>query len=209
MAVELQIQLTQASDGNVFNLSEGEILRVITDTLGSRVFYYKHGRNREVTVSETPAKVYGLTKTLIKVTDDDSIDQYINADKIILIDERPDGTTGSLIKYDIEGHYPKFINVTQTKGAINKSVCEAAGNTSYTIAAINYTNKTFTLAAGDGDVTSTFTAGKIFTVTDSTGNDGTYEVASSTTSGGQTVITVKETIPDQTADGTILIVTTG
>jgi len=207
--MELQILLTQASDGLKLNLTDGEILRVLTDTLGSDVLYYKHGERRQITVTESPAKIAGLTKTLIKVTDDDSINQWINAEKIILIDSRNDGEAGSQMKYDIEGAYPKIINITQTKGAINKSISEAAGNTSYTIAGINITNKTFSLASGDGDKTSTFTAGKFFSVVDSTGNDGSYEVASSTFSGGgQTVITVKETISNATADGSVLIVTT-
>ena len=209
MAVELQIQLKQASDGAILSLSEGEILRVTADTLGADVVYYKHGMKREITVTETPDKVAGLTKSLIKLTDDDSATQHINADKIILIDDREDGKAGSMVKYDDEGAYPKYLIVSETKGAINKAIYEAAGNTAYTIDAINFTNKTFTLTTANGDVTATFLAGKIFSVIDSTGNDGTYEVASSTTSGGKTVITVKEAIPDQTVDGNILIVTTG
>lgn len=209
MAVELQIQLTQASDAVVLNLAEGEILRVFTDTLGSDVSYYKHGQKRQITVTESPAKIAGLTKSLIMVTDDNSVNQWINADNIILIDSRSDGVTGSVIKYDLKGAYPRFFTVTQTKGAINKTIYEAAGNTSYTIYGINLTTKTFTLITSDGDVTSTFTAGKFFSVVDSSGNDGSFEVATSTTSGGRTVITVKEAISDATADGSILIVTTG
>ena len=208
MAVELQIQLTQADDGSVFNLSEGEILRVLTDTLGSDVTYYKHGAKRQVTVTEVPAKIAGLTKSLIMITDDDSVNQWINADKIILIDSRNDGVSGSSIKYDLEGAEPKYILVSQTKGAINKTIQEAAGNTSYTVDAVNLTNKTFSLTISDGNVTATFTAGKFFSVVDSTGNDGSYEVATSTFSGSKTVITVKEAISDGTVDGSVLIVTT-
>ena len=61
---------------------------------------------------------------------------------------------------------------------------------------------TFSLAATDGDATADFADGSTFTVSDSTGNDGTYTVASAdfTT---VTTITVEEEITDSTADGTI------
>jgi hypothetical protein len=59
---------------------------------------------------------------------------------------------------------------------------------------------TFSVA---GNFTATFYAGVPFTVFGSTGNDGSYTVASSIFSLGNTVITVTGTIPSAVADGQI------
>lgn len=61
-------------------------------------------------------------------------------------------------------------------------------------------DKTFTVA---GDSTSTYVADVILTVKGSTGNDGNYTVVSSELDTGNTVITVSETVANETADGTI------
>jgi hypothetical protein len=74
--------------------------------------------------------------------------------------------------------------------------------TQYTIDAVSTGSKTFTIS-GDGDLTSTFYTGKLIHVNDSTGNDGAYTVASTNYSAPDFVITVSETIPSATADGTI------
>jgi hypothetical protein len=58
---------------------------------------------------------------------------------------------------------------------------------------------TFTVA---GDKTTIFVAGTVFTVTGSTGNDGTYTVVSSAF-GAATVITVTEVVASAVGDGTI------
>ena len=53
-----------------------------------------------------------------------------------------------------------------------------------------------------GDHTLEFVTGDIIQVADSTGNDGDYTVSiDSTFAGGNTTITVSETVPDSTADG--------
>lgn len=72
-------------------------------------------------------------------------------------------------------------------------------NTSYSITAANATNKTFAIAA---DWTQRFRPATKATVSGSTGKDGTYTVVSSTFS-TTTVITVSETVANNTADGTL------
>lgn len=74
------------------------------------------------------------------------------------------------------------------------------GATVYAITAVSIANKTFTIG---GDQTALIGAGSKITVSGSTGNDGDYNVVSSTLTGGDTVITVVETIADATADGDI------
>jgi hypothetical protein len=60
-----------------------------------------------------------------------------------------------------------------------------------------------------GDYTSVFTAGRTFVIAGSAGNNGTYTVVSSTTASFQTNITVSESIPSATVDGSISYVSTG
>lgn len=205
MSTELQIQLKEAgTGGNTFNLAEDEIIRVMSDTLGALVTYYKEGaRIRNVIVVETPAQIALLCKTLIPVTHTDSNVEHINASHIIIIDDSGDNT---VIKYDAKGVIPIEITVTETKGAINKAIYELAGQTTYVIDITNLTTNSFTLEAAHGDKTTTFTADSVFSVIDSTGNDGTYTVASRSYGGGKTTIVVTETISNGVDDGEILIV---
>lgn len=60
--------------------------------------------------------------------------------------------------------------------------------------------KTFTIA---GDQRLFFGPGGTFTVGGSTGNNGTYTIAAVAFSGGNTVLTVNETVPSAVVDGTI------
>lgn len=76
-----------------------------------------------------------------------------------------------------------------------------AGTASFAVTGVTVATKTFTVA---GNQTATFTAGKIFRVDGSTGNDKLYTVVSSSF-GASTSIVVKESIPDATADGTIKV----
>ena len=70
----------------------------------------------------------------------------------------------------------------------------------YAILGAVIVTKTFQI---DGDHTLEFIDGVSFTITGSTGNDGTYTVASSTLAGGDTYIVVDETVASATADGNI------
>jgi hypothetical protein len=67
------------------------------------------------------------------------------------------------------------------------------------ITGVNQVGKTFTVA---GNQTSYFPTGSTFTVSGSTGNDGTYTVVSATF-GTSTDVVVVEAIPDATVDGSI------
>lgn len=70
----------------------------------------------------------------------------------------------------------------------------------YAITAVDTVGDSFTVA---GDQTESFKVGERFSVTGSTGNNGTYTVDSAVVSGADTVITVNEDITNVTADGTI------
>ena len=67
------------------------------------------------------------------------------------------------------------------------------------ITGVNTGSKQFAIA---GDLTDAYKSGDRIQVADSTGNDGTYTLASNSTHAtGTTTITVSETIPDATVDG--------
>jgi hypothetical protein len=74
--------------------------------------------------------------------------------------------------------------------------------TEYTIDAVSQGSKTFTIS-GDGDLTNTFPNGRTINVHASTGNNGIYTVVSTSYNSPDFVITVEESIPSSTADGTI------
>lgn len=76
---------------------------------------------------------------------------------------------------------------------------DGAGPT-FAITAANSGTGAFTIV---GDHTAALPVGVPFTVSGSTGNDGTYSVASSTFGAGSTVIVTNEGFGDNTADGTI------
>jgi len=73
---------------------------------------------------------------------------------------------------------------------------------SYPVTGANAVADTFDVA---GDHEALFTAGTIFRVDDSTGDDGFYTVASSSHAGGTTTITVDEDVDPGTGDGSIRV----
>jgi len=77
----------------------------------------------------------------------------------------------------------------------------SATNFTLSISAVDQANKQFTIS---GDHSDLFASGHWIEVTGSTGNDGWYKVSAVTTSGGNTVMAVDESIPDATADGSVI-----
>lgn len=72
----------------------------------------------------------------------------------------------------------------------------------HNIVALNQGAKTFSIS---GNFTSNYISGRKFTLKGSTGNNGDYNIISSTFTGGNTIITVLQTIPNITVDGSLNI----
>ncbi len=85
-----------------------------------------------------------------------------------------------------------------TAGDYGAFTFEYAASGSYAITGVNQGTKTFTIAESKA---SQFTDGTHFTISGSTGNDGTYTVNGDAT--GTTDIIVDQAIPDATVDGNI------
>ena len=91
-----------------------------------------------------------------------------------------------------ESTYRNGIKITYTAGY--------PVTTTYAITGVSIANETFTIA---GDYTATFTAGKVFDVTGSTGNDGAWTISSSSLVAGSTVIIVTGNVTNAVANGSI------
>ena len=72
----------------------------------------------------------------------------------------------------------------------------------HSITAVDISAETLTIA---GDLDEVYAAGERILVAGSTGNDGVWTIASSTYSGGNTIITVTGNLTDATVDGTLRI----
>lgn len=208
MATELTLLLTQTSTGSQIRLSDDNLIRVypIASGTGSNVLYHRDGAYPvNIVVNETAAKVAGMSKQLIQVTET-GVTAFINARRIITVDTDPNGGGGSQIEYDVEGARNAYLIVTETPSTIQQRINTKASTlpSSNAIIGLNRTTNVFNVAT---NVTSKYTAGTIIQVTGSTANDGVYTVVSSAF-GANTAITVTETISSATADGTILVVNT-
>jgi hypothetical protein len=109
------------------------------------------------------------------------------------------GCEGSLVGTPTSGYLAMTAGVAYQ---MHRQSVPILDMTQYDIDAVSTGSKTFTIS-DDGDLSSTFPNGRIMQVNDSTGNDRTYTVSSTNYSAPDFVITVEETIPDATADGTI------
>lgn len=104
------------------------------------------------------------------------------------------------------------VNETILSGTADGTLAQAAdskdfdfdvqlvGVKTYAITAVNTGTKKYTLS---GDKQRFFNVGGAFTVTGSTGNNGTYTVTVITYTGGNTVLTVSEVVPSAVADGSV------
>lgn len=100
---------------------------------------------------------------------------------------------------------PDAVWLKTTAGAayqLNRQLFPMLDMTQYGIDAVNTGLGTFTIS-DDGDLSTTFPDGRRIAVHNSTGNDGRYTIASTLYSAPDFTITVDETVPDATADGTI------
>jgi hypothetical protein len=96
---------------------------------------------------------------------------------------------------------PKTNVVSDWQSSMTDGALPHGGNgTTYSITAVDTTAGTFTVA----EDLSSLTSSSVIEVRNSTGNDGTYSVASDSGT-GPTVITVNETIRDATVDGIIAV----
>ena len=203
MGLYRTLQLTLTATGDVVYVNDQDILKVITDSLGAKVIYDHDGAGRrDIVVLETPAQIAVLSDLLFAVTES-SVTVYLSTEHIIAISNEPGGT-GSIIEYDNKGTVREVITVSETKGALYSTIQTLNGATVYAVDDVSLTNNTISLAAAHGNVTANFAAGVVLTVSASTGNDGTYTTTSSAFSGGKTVITITETIPDSTNDGSVV-----
>ena len=185
-------ELGATSTATTYVLVEGDIAASVSH-IGST------GYLKYVDVDEIPSLVAAQTQTLISVTSGGSI-EYINSGRIAMID---DSGSGASIRYDVGGAAPSTFTVTQTKAVVNERIQDAAGQQVHAVSAATPATPSFSFT-GSAALQAKIVAGVTLTIVGSTGNDGTYTVASSTGT-APTVVTVVEPVPDATADGKIIL----
>jgi len=123
----------------------------------------------------------------------------ILADRVQLVADEDERHGGVAIQYlrEVEND---FIEKTQCTEKIVTIDTEA--DFTFNIVAVSMINDTFSIA---GDYTDIFIEGKSLTVENSTANDGTYYISSSTYTAPNTVISCSTAVPDATADGTLTL----
>lgn len=189
--------MTIVATGGKFSVPDSNIILVATDTLGALVQYINEtdGQRYQKVVSESPTNIASVSSSLISITDAYSnVTYWVSTDRIGTIDQ-----TGTYVNfdYDVEGAAPRKISVSQTITQLYTKIYEKEGDSVYAYDAVSATVDTISLAAANGDLTSTFVAGVAFTVFGSStaGMNTIWVVSSSTYSGGKTVITVTGAIP--------------
>ncbi|KPL08315.1 hypothetical protein AMJ86_01170, partial [bacterium SM23_57] len=126
----------------------------------------------------------------------------------VQVTEIPLKPTSNYGSYQGDTLWPDPDDATGAKCYIKDASCNTdtldggIGVGTYAISAVNQGTKTFSTL---DNVPDEFAADDKFTVTGSTGNDGTYTVVSATWTGAQTDIIVAEAIPSPVADGAIVM----
>lgn len=101
MAKKTSVNLT-TSDGTAFVLGASDVLLVLTEGTGSKVFYSRNGgKRRSKVVAEAPANIVTAHGGLIEVTDASdgggSTTFWINGDRVVSIEEAADTATRATI----------------------------------------------------------------------------------------------------------------
>jgi len=184
--------LGTTSTATTYVLVEGDIAASVSH-IGST------GYLKYVDVDEIPSLVAAQTQTLISVTSGGSI-EYINSGRIEMVD---DSGSGASIRYDVGGAAPSTFTVTQTKAVVNERIQDAAGQQVHAITAVTPGTSTIRIV-GTAALAGQVVAGTTFTIVGSTGNDGTYTVASKSGTTNLDMVTV-EPFTDSTVDGKIIL----
>lgn len=194
------MKLGQTLDGVILGLTEfakigsSDVMVVFTSLAQ---YYYKVDTNEFIDISIEEVDTYNITGV---TTGDPS---FLTANNMSTDPDMVSGTkfivTGSTANdgvYTCSGN--PTLTITTVETMPDDTIDGVISATSrHQIASNNAT--TFTLAAGLGDVSSDYPAGKIVYCKDSTGADGTYKVVSAANS--PTDVVVVETIPDLSGDG--------
>lgn len=191
-----QLQFTIAASGLPFTIDESQVLFVETDTLGSKVTYVNEvdGSKLSTVVTQAKTTIATASDNLLQVTKSDGSTPLVNIERINLKDKN---STGAYFEYDNNGATNITIQTSSTFGTFMSALLTKKGETVRDFDDVSATNNTISLAAAEGDLTSTYVNGVVFTTFGSSTNamNSLWTVDSSAYSGGKTVITVTETVP--------------
>ncbi len=111
---------------------------------------------------------------------------------------------GAKLKISRAAHYATINDASSIAGTTATGIVGTTATAA--VGAASTVNDTITI--NGVDLTTKFGGGVVFTISGSTGNNGSYTVVSSAYTGGNTVVTVA-VVPNATADGTVTYVDNG
>jgi hypothetical protein len=187
-----QILLNDNTTGADISIDDSLLLKAYTSGGVTNVLYLKDedGYRSTAKVSETLANVGGMSKLLIDTTDVDGNIVWLNKDRISSV---YDISSLATVEFDAAGASLESFKSGETTVAITSAIIVKEGDSALDIGSFTNGPDTIILTAGMGDLTSSFTAGVVFTVFGEGGaNDSIYSVVSSAWT-TVTTITVTET----------------
>jgi hypothetical protein len=196
------IALKRLADGEDINIEENDITVLTTISGGASVEYEDPQSNlrRVVEVSNNIASIALMSDSLFSTTVGGVV-IYLHMDKVVTIYE---DNSLAVVLYDRAGSEKERFATDVTMAAIQTAMYEKKGYGVYAVDSYD-TNKII-LDTAEGDLTSSFTSGKVLSVVTSTStNNNIYNVSSSAYVTSKTEITVSETVSD-VADTTGLVV---
>ena len=122
-AINTLCSVTEKSTSTVFKLGAKNIITFYLDPVtpgtGTVIVYDNLETVKNITVTNTPAAVNALTLLSIAVTPATGVTQYVNAEKIILVET---SGTGAKITYGTGRGTANQITVAETAAAITTAV---------------------------------------------------------------------------------------
>lgn len=193
-----QLTVTNSADGSKVDILEENILSLLGSTLGSVLTYIDEtdGQKRVMTISDNTNALSSVSSVLFATTDANGGVVYLNKDRVLTLGQVT--STGLQIHYNYEGQTARVFQTSDSLTTFLTNIETKNGESVYAFDDVNATNNTISLAAANGDLTSTFTVGTYFQVQASAtaSVNGTYVVASSAYAGSKTVITVGSHVKD-------------
>jgi len=184
--------LRRNSDGGQVTLEDALVLKAFTAGGITNVQYLEEvgGYKKIVKVSDPLTNVGGMSGVLVSTTTSDGTTVWINKNRVSGVSEKSSLAT---LMFDGSGASPEGVKLNVASAAWHNAVIAKEGGASYTVDSFTAAPNVVVLDSGDGDVTSSFTSGVVFTVFgEGDANDTIFTVVSSafTTT---TNITVTET----------------
>ena len=187
-----KILLNDNDSGADITIDDNLLLKVYTADSVTNVLYLEDedGYRKTAKVKETVANIIGQSNLLISLTEEDSgATVGVNKNRINGMFE---DSSKARLRFDASGAQNETLKVTESATTVRAATYTKDGDDVFDIDSFTASPDKVILATAEGDQTSKFTAGVIFTVFgEGDDNDSIYSVVSSAFT-TETEITVNE-----------------